>query len=194
MLDFIQAPPWVIDWILFPFLIIFARTCDVSLGTMRIILIGKGYRNIVPFVSFMEMLIWITVVSQILQNLDKLQYYFAFALGFALGTFVGMKIENKLSLGQLVIRIISNNDSSDLLNTLKENNFNFTTMDAAGKFGPVKIIFITIQRHLLSRTVKLIEASNNSTFYTVEDVRYVKGNLPGGKNPILNSLNPFSKG
>ncbi|MCL2101226.1 MAG: cyclic-di-AMP receptor, partial [Fibromonadales bacterium] len=111
----------------------------------------------------------------------------------ALGVFIGIKIENKLSIGQLVVRIISNHDSSDLLKNLKENNFNFTTMEATGKFGPVKIIYIIIQRHLLNKTTEIIEASNNSTFYTIEDVRYVKGNLPGGKNPILNSLNPFHR-
>ncbi|MDR3002098.1 MAG: DUF2179 domain-containing protein [Fibromonadaceae bacterium] len=193
MYEIIQAPPWVIDWILFPLLVILARICDVSLGTMRIILVGKGQKNIAPFIGFIEILIWIAVVSQIIQNLDKIQLYFAFALGYALGVFIGIKIENRLSIGQLMIRIISNHDSSDLLKELKNNNFNFTTTEATGKFGPVKIIYIIIQRHLLKKTTRIIEASNNSAFYTIEDVRYVKGNLPGGRNPILNSLNPFHR-
>jgi len=189
-----QIPPWAMHWIVFPLLIILARICDVSLGTIRIILIGKGYRNIAPFVAFMEVLIWIIVISHIIQNLDKAQYYIAYALGYALGTFIGMKIENRLSLGQVIIRVISHKDSSDLLNHLRANNLNFTTMDATGKHGPVRIIFIIIKRHFLNKTVKIIEASNNAAFYTIEDVRYVKGSLPGGKNPIFHLLNPFSKG
>ena len=188
-----QIPPWVLHWVIFPLLIILARICDVSLGTIRIILIGKGYRSIAPFVAFMEVFIWIIVISHLMQNLDKAQYYVAYATGYALGTFIGMKIENRLSLGQVVIRIISNHDSSELLNHLKENNLNFTTVDAAGKFGPVKIIFIVIKRHSLNKTVKIIEASNNAAFYTIEDVSHVKGILPGGKNHIFSSLNPFSK-
>jgi len=188
-----QIPPWVMDWILFPVLIVLARICDVSLGTIRIILIGKGYKGVAPFIAFFEVLIWIIVVSRILQNLDKIQFYFAFAFGFALGTFIGMKIENRLSLGQLVIRIISNQDYTHLIETLTKNNFNFTTMDAKGKFGPVKIIFTVIKRHSLSKAIKIIESSENSAFYTIEDIRYVKGSLPGGNNPILSSLNPFHK-
>ncbi|MCL2100885.1 MAG: DUF5698 domain-containing protein, partial [Fibromonadales bacterium] len=68
MHEIIQAPPWVIDWILFPLLVILARICDVSLGTMRIILVGKGYKHIAPFIGFVEILIWVAVVSQIMQN------------------------------------------------------------------------------------------------------------------------------
>jgi len=181
------------DWILFPILIVLARICDVSLGTVRIILVGKGYKNIAPVIAFFEVLIWIIVVSRILQNLDKIQFYFAFALGFALGTFIGMKIENRLSLGQLIIRIISNQDYTHLIETLTQNNFNFTTIDANGKFGPVKIIFTVIKRHSLNKAVKIIESSENAAFYTIEDVRHVKGSLPGGNNPILNSLNPFHR-
>jgi len=188
-----QIPLWVMDWILVPLLIICARICDVSLATVRIILIGKGYKNVAPFIAFFEVLIWIAVISRILQNLDKIQFYFAFAFGYALGTFIGIKIENKLSLGQLVIRIISNHDYTHLIETLTKNNFNFTTMDAKGKFGPVKIIFTVIKRHSLNQAIKIIESSENSAFYTIEDVRYVKGSLPGGNNPILSSLNPFHR-
>ncbi|MCL2261268.1 MAG: DUF2179 domain-containing protein [Fibromonadales bacterium] len=188
-----QIPPWAMDWIVFPVLIVLARICDVSLGTVRIILIGKGYKKVAPVIAFFEVLLWIIVVSRILQNLDKIQFYFAFALGFALGTLIGMKIENRLSLGQLVIRIISNQDYTHLIETLTKNNFNFTTMDAKGKFGPVKIIFTVIKRHSLNKAIKIIESSENSAFYTIEDIRHVKGSLPGGKNPILSSLNPFHK-
>jgi len=44
-------------WGIVPLLIIIARICDVSLGTLRIILIGKGYRSVAPFIGFFEILI-----------------------------------------------------------------------------------------------------------------------------------------
>jgi uncharacterized protein YebE (UPF0316 family) len=190
---FSQIPPWALHWIVFPALIIFARICDVSFGTVRIILIGKGYKNIAPFIGFAEVLIWIFAVTQIIQNLDKIQYYFAYATGYALGTFIGMKIEDKLSLGQSVIQVITNHDSGKLTDSLKERNLNFTTIDATGKFGPVKIILIIMQRHLLNEAIKIIESSDDHFFYSIEDVRHVKGALPGGKNPFFKSLNPFQK-
>jgi len=188
-----QIPIGIIHWIIIPLLIILARICDVSFGTLRIILIGKGYKNIAPLVGFGEALIWIIAVSQIMQNFDQIQYYFAYAIGYALGTFIGMKIEDRLSLGQVVIRIITHNDSSELIKSLKENNYNFTILDAEGKFGPVKMIFMITQRHTLNEAIQIIDKEYSAAFYSIEDVRYVKGNLPGGKNPIFSSLNPFQK-
>jgi len=186
--------PEIFAWVVIPILIMLARICDVSLGTVRIMLISKGYRNIAPLIGFLEVLVWLVAVSQILQHLDKWLYYVAFALGYALGTFIGMKIEQKLSLGQVVIRVITNHSSEKLIECLKQNNFNFTTVEAEGKFGPVKIIFMITQRHLLKEAIHLIETQNPTAFFSVEDVRYVKGSLPGGKNPIFNSFkNPFYK-
>ena len=188
-----QIPVEILHWLVIPCLIILARICDVSCGTIRIILIGKGYKNVAPFIGFVEVFIWIVAVGQIMQNLDQVQYYFAYAIGYALGTFTGMKIENLLSLGQVAIRIITHNDSSELISSLRSNNYNFTIIDAEGKFGPVKIILMVTQRHLINETVHIIEADNSAAFYSIEDVRYVKGTLPGGKNPIFSSLNPFQK-
>ena len=178
----------VFRWVVVPLLIMIARICDVSLGTVRIMLIGRGYRNIAPFIGFIEVLVWLIAVSQILQQLDQWLYYVAFALGYALGTFIGMKIENKLSLGQVVVRVITNHHSTELIDCLRQNNFNFTTVDAEGKFGPVKIILVITQRHLLQEAISLIESQNPTAFFSVEDLRYVKGALPGGKNPIFNSF------
>ena len=181
--------PDIFKWVVVPLLIMLARICDVAMGTVRIMLIGKGYRNVAPFIGFFEVLVWIIAVSQIMQHLDEWIYYFSFALGFALGTFVGMKIEERLSLGQVVIRVITNSSSTELMECLKQNNFNFTIVDAEGKFGPVKILFMITKRHLLRDAIHLIETHNPNVFFSVEDVKFVKGTLPGGRNPIFK--NPF---
>ncbi len=179
--------PTFFSWVIVPLLIAIARILDVSIGTIRIILISKGYRAIAPILGFIEILIWILAVSQIMQHLDKFLYYIAYATGYALGTYIGMGLESKLSLGNVVIRIITNQDSSELLDILKEQEYNFTVVNAEGKFGKVKIIFMISQRHLLNKTIELLEKYNPSAFYSVEDVRYVKeGSLPGGSNPNIN--------
>jgi uncharacterized protein YebE (UPF0316 family) len=81
-----------------PFLIFLARICDVSTGTVRIIFVSKGKRNIAPFLGFFEVLIWIVAISKIMQNLDNYVNYIAYAAGFATGNFVGMLIEERLAV------------------------------------------------------------------------------------------------
>ncbi|HUW07255.1 MAG TPA: DUF5698 domain-containing protein [Williamwhitmania sp.] len=45
-------------YLLLPLIIFFARICDVTIGTMRIILVSKGQRNIAPILGFFEVFIW----------------------------------------------------------------------------------------------------------------------------------------
>ena len=93
-------------WVMLPIIVFSARVVDVSLGTMRIIYTSRGKRNIASLLGFVEVFIWIVVVSQIIRNVQSLPAYIAYAAGFATGTFVGMKIEEGLALGTLVLRII----------------------------------------------------------------------------------------
>src|SRR5512136_229975 len=84
---------------LMPLLIFLARICDVSIGTMRIIFVSKGKKYIAPIMGFFEVLIWITAISKIMQNLDNYVNYVAYAAGFATGNLVGMILEEKLAMG-----------------------------------------------------------------------------------------------
>src|SRR3989339_131769 len=59
------------SYVILPLLIFLARICDQSIGTMRIIFVSKGKRNIAPILGFFEVLIWITAISKIMQNLDN---------------------------------------------------------------------------------------------------------------------------
>src|SRR5512136_2996901 len=87
------------SYVIMPLLIFLARICDVSIGTMRIIFVSKGKKNIAPILGFFEVLIWITAISKIMQNLDDYINYVAYAAGFATGNLVGMILEEKLAMG-----------------------------------------------------------------------------------------------
>jgi len=169
--------------VIMPVFIVLARVTDVSLGTLRIILIAKGYRKIAPMLGFFESFIWILAVSQIMKNLDNLYYFVMYASGFALGTYFGMFIESKLSLGEVIVRVITKYDASELVSRLISDNYNLTTIDADGQFGKVKIIFMVLKREYLSEALQIIKQYNPNAFYTVEDVKFVReGSLPGMNN------------
>ena len=72
-------------WVILPILICLARISDQSIGTLRLILVSKGYKLIAPFLAFFESLIWLLAVSQILKHLDNWVTFVAYGLGFALG-------------------------------------------------------------------------------------------------------------
>ena len=55
-------------------------------------MVMAGKRNIAPILGFFEAFIWLLAIGQIIQNIDSIVSYFAYAGGFAAGTYVGMRI------------------------------------------------------------------------------------------------------
>ncbi|MFW5800316.1 MAG: DUF5698 domain-containing protein, partial [Spirochaetota bacterium] len=74
-----------ISYIVVPVLIFMARVLDVSIGTVRIMLISRGYRIIAPILGFFEILIWLTAITNIVGNLENVISYIFYAGGFATG-------------------------------------------------------------------------------------------------------------
>jgi uncharacterized protein YebE (UPF0316 family) len=161
----------ILNWIVLPVLIFVSRLSDVTLATLRNIFIHKGFRGIVPIIGFCEVLIWLVAMKQVMSRADNIACYFAWAGGFATGTYVGMRIEERLALGMQVIRIITNQDSESLIQGLKKANHGITVVDAQGANGPVKMIFSIVQRKNLKDVVNLIEELHPNAFYSIEDVR-----------------------
>lgn len=159
-------------YVVVPFLIFISRIIDVSIGTIRIIFVSKGYKIYAPILGFFEVLIWLIVISQIMNNLSNFYCYFAYAAGFAAGNFVGMVIEEKLSIGKSIVRIITGRDSSSLLKNLKDARFTVISMGAESPDGNVRSIFTVVKKQDIPRVIQIIKDFNPKAFYTLEDVRY----------------------
>jgi len=172
------------NYVILPVLIFFARICDVSIGTLRIIFVSRGKKNIAPILGFFEVLIWIIVIGKIMQNASNMACYIGYAAGFATGNYVGMLIEEKLAMGFVVVRIITSKDAHELKNALREAKHGITTIPAEGACGKVDVIFTSIHRADLPQIVELIQIHNPHAFYTVEELKYVSE----GVFPVHQSL------
>jgi uncharacterized protein YebE (UPF0316 family) len=157
-----------------PALIFLARILDQSIGTMRLIFLSKGMRYIAPFLGFFEVIIWLLAVGQIMQHLDNWLCYVAYGAGFAMGNFIGITLEEKLSIGTSIIRVILTGQSPELIATLKSHNFGLTILDAEGSKGKVKILFSIIRRKEIQLFLKTLHEYHPTAFYTIEDVKAAK--------------------
>ena len=161
--------PEIFTWVVLPLMIFLARVVDVSLDTIRILFISKRLKYLAPVIGFFEVLVWLMAMRQVMQNLDNVGYMLAYAAGFATGNFVGMYIEQLLSIGKVIIRIISR-DCDGLIETLRSCGCGVTTIDAQGLGGPVKIIFSIINRSDITKVVAKIREFNPQAFYSLEDI------------------------
>lgn len=160
-------------YVILPLLIFFARVCDVTLSTIRIIFVMNGKRNIAPILGFFEAFIWLLAVGQIIAQVDNIFAYLAYAGGFATGTFVGMYVEERLAVGMAVLRLITKEINEGMLNFLHENNFSYSLVDGMGKSGKVNVVFFVVKRENLQRLIQGINEHHPNAFYTIENIRQV---------------------
>ena len=175
----------IFTYIVIPILIFLSRSIDVSIGTMRLIFISRGYKLFAACLGFFEVLIWIVAITQIISNLTNVSYYIAYAGGFATGNFVGMVIEEKIALGTVLLRVITKRDLVELIDFLKRESYGYTRVDAEGSQGDVKILFTIITRQDIKPVISYIQKHYPNAFYTIEDIRYINERYFSFRNAVV---------
>jgi uncharacterized protein YebE (UPF0316 family) len=173
------------DFLVLPLFIFFLRICDVTLDTMRIIFMTKGFKRLAPIIGFFEVLIWIVAITRIMQNLNSWVCYVAYAGGFATGNYVGMLLDEKLAIGHELIRVITKVDAGDLAGALRNSGFGVTTVKAAGMQGEVGIVFVIVNRKNQKQAIEIIQQYNPNAFFTIENIHFV--NRPVDKNILTDA-------
>ena len=161
--------------LLWPFLlIVVARIADVSMGTLRVAFIARGRKYFAAACGFVEVLIWISVVSRVLSGDRQFFTYVAYATGFACGTLVGMFIEERLAVGWSLVRVITTKPVADFMQKVSAAGFGVTRQDADGARGPVHVLVTLMPRKRLVEFQPLLREFDPAAFYTIEDVRHAR--------------------
>jgi uncharacterized protein YebE (UPF0316 family) len=195
----VSSQSYLFAWVVLPILIFLARIADVSLGTVRVILVSQRLKYLAPVAGFFEVLIWILVIGQIMKNLSSPICYVAYAGGFAAGNFIGILIAERLSLGTVLVRVIFPKQANGLIGRLRERRYGVTSIDGQGANGPVQILFTIVPRREVYAVIELVKESNPQAFYSIEDVDHVeRGVFPIRRTwsdlPVLKLIRPFRKG
>lgn len=165
---------WWFAWCVVPFLIFLARLVDVSLGTLRMIFVSKGYRLHAPLVGFFEVIIWLLAIRQILNHVSNPACYIAYGLGYAVGNYIGIRLDERLSLGMALVRIVPKLDNALLIMRLRELGFGASSIDIEGMSGRQKMILTIVKRKDLAEVMELIRQCNPNAFVTVDEVKSAK--------------------
>jgi uncharacterized protein YebE (UPF0316 family) len=175
-------------WLFIPAMIFCARILDVSIGTVRIILLARG-NTLSVLLGFIESLVWIVVISQVMQNLENPASYVGWAAGFAAGTYVGILLEGRLAIGTLLVRVITPNGSLALTHQLANAGYGVTSVDAHGAKGEVQLIYTIIQRKHLQAVLDTIKSVEPKAFVSVEAIQ--SASLGVFPKPLAPRLIPF---
>jgi len=170
-MDIVYSSQDIIMYGVIPLMIFCARICDVSIGTVRYLLISRGFKQIAPIFGFFEVIIWLIAMGQVMNNITNPLCYIAYGGGFAAGTYIGMEIEERMKLGYSIIRMITAKPADDFITRLRQYGFGVTNIAAHGANGEVTLIFMVVKRTKIQHLITLIREFNPNAFFTIEDVR-----------------------
>lgn len=157
--------------------IFFARIADVSLSTMRTLMIVRGQRIYAALIGFFEVNIYIWALGKIISNLDNPLNIIIYAAGFSTGNIVGSFIEEKLAVGKMTVQVITMKSPLELTEKLRCCGYGVTVIEGQGREGIRYILQIIVQRKLIPQLRKEIDEWDNEAFWTVFDARATRGGI-----------------
>lgn len=171
--------------ILLPLIILVARIIETSMETIRTVYIARGHTYLAAGIGVVKVGIWLLSTGLVLTNLQNIPGILAYVAGYGIGTLLGMHIENRISIGNVLVRIISPRDPATLVETLGTMGYGITRLEGTGRFSPsVSVLLIIVPRKELESLVKLLKRDYPDLLFTVEDIRKVseEGRIFHGKH------------
>ena len=158
-------------------LILFAKIIEVSIRTIRTVLLIKGERRIAAIIGFFEILLWITIVTRVISDLsDDPLKAIVYALGFSIGIYVGSTLESKIGIGLSEIQAnIKASESKELVDELRAEGFAVTEIKAEGQNADRIILSLFVQRTKVNQIVYKITAMLPNAVITTSDVKPITG-------------------
>lgn len=150
------------------------RVGDMTLDTMRMLMVMRGKKTIAWVLGFFQSLIFVVAISSVLSNLDNPLNMIGYAGGFATGNVVGMLIEGRLAIGHIHLNIISPRLGTAVAERLRDEGFAITEIPGRGKDGMVTVLSASVLRRQVDQVHKVVNEVDPNAFITAEEVRPVR--------------------
>ncbi len=151
-----------------PLLIFFMRIADVSLATLRMLLIMRNARLWAPVIGFFEVLIWILAAGTAIQHLQSPWHVLGYAGGFAAGNLVGLLLEERLAFGFASVQVFTQSRGAELANALRNLGHGVTQLEGRGRDGSVDLVLSVVRRRDLPKVSAVIGDLAPDSFLSVE--------------------------
>lgn len=154
--------------------VFFIRIIDVSLGTIRTIIIIKDKRLFASMIGFFEMLIWFLVAKEAINtNNNSIFIAIFYSLGFATGTYVGAFLTDRYVKGNFWVQVIT--DKHDLIQNVRNEGYVVSELDIHGYRNKERhMLFIQIDKLKYSKLKKVLRKYDDKAFIVVNETKYVQ--------------------
>jgi uncharacterized protein YebE (UPF0316 family) len=159
-------------------LILVAKVVEVSLSTLRIMLINRGERKLGSILSFAEILLWVFVASTVITDVknDPVKGLL-YAAGFTLGNYIGSLIEERLALGTTKVEaIVSAKSGHELADGIRAKGFAVTVVEGKGMEDTERwILYTSMRRKDYKDVCSYIQEADPNAFVSAYNITPVQG-------------------
>lgn len=166
-----QVPLWELV------LIFSAKVIEVTISTMRIILIGKGFRKPGTILAVFEILLWVFVASTVINGVAEAPIKgVIYSIGFAIGVYIGSLLENKLAVGKILIQVISSEEMGIMItNAIRSEGHGVTVLKAKGMDGNRNVLMIFANRKNRQSIMDKIDMIDPKAVVVANEVSMIHG-------------------
>ena len=159
-------------------IIFFGKILEVTVSTIRMVLINRGERVKGTLVAFFDSTLWLLITGTVLEGFqeDPLRML-VFALAFAVGNYMGSWLEDKLAFGLSSIQVIvpEGPESITLADSLRKDHFAVTVIKGTGRNGKRDILLLHLKRKRIAEAVGLINTMLPEAVIVVNDSKIISG-------------------
>lgn len=149
------------------------RVIGNMITTVRLVLIVRGRKISSSILGIFEALIFAVALGTVVTNLDHIWNLSAYCLGYAVGGYLGMVMEDYMIQRFVLVQAISPRLAHEIAVAVREAGFGATESFGQGVDGQVGTVAIAASHHQVSQVVKIIQTVDPKAFVMMEELRAV---------------------
>ncbi len=147
------------------------RLIGNMITTVRLVLIVRGQKLISTLLAAFEALIFAVALGSVVSNLDNLWNLAAYCLGYAVGGYLGLTLEQHLIQRFIAVQAISPRYAHEIAEALREAGYGATESWGLGGGGQVGTVTAVVGHRQVNEIVKLVHKIDDQAFVTFEELR-----------------------
>lgn len=163
------------------FKIFFARIIDVSLGTIRTVLVVRGRRFTPAFIAFFEVLIWFLIAREALTTeVTSILIPICYAGGYATGTFIGGFISNNFVEGLIGVNVTTKTSGAKIMiDEIRKAGFGVSVIDLKNPQDDEDktMLIVQINKSKLKTLTAIIRKNDHDAFVFINETKYTQNGL-----------------
>ena len=148
---------------------------SVSLWTFRVSITARGLKLASAAMAAIEAVVYLSAFSRLVSDLGSPLRVAAYAAGVAVGTAVGLVVDDRTARGHTELHLVAHGDRTDLVDEFRRLGWPATSATAVGPDGSVTTMWLTVADTDVRQISELVTDLSPEAFWTLRRLRDVTG-------------------